>query len=406
MNANTPVELKEALQVETTRQFCVVRFRRRLPQLFAGGYDAQIHRWSLQGEKPEPLAPLDGHHGWVQSLTIDPEQDRLYSADSWGGLRAWQLTDGDPQSAWHHDQAHDGWIRCVALSADGQMLATAGRDRRVRLWNTNDGQLLQELPDHGTLALPEEKPSNQKADQAATDTKNASSLSTTTLSNATTAAIATTETKDPGRVLREENEVFAVAIHPQGQTLVTADLHGTVRVWDRAEGKLIGQRHFAALHIHERLQDVPGVRVLRFHDGGNALICAGGEPKNTGTVQAVPVFHLLAWPSLEISRTFHLGEINDGFVFDLAWHNAGYWALVLNGTPGQGKLLLLRPGDEKPCFSSNKMSNCQSVDIDQAGRIVVSATNRNSQGNGAVRDKDGNYLGNSSPLYLFPPPTA
>ena len=400
MNANTPVELKEALQIETTQQFCTVRFRRRIPQLFAGGYNAQIHRWNLQGEKPEPLSPLEGHHGWVQSLLIDAEQDRLYSADSWGGLRGWQLGDGEPQQAWHQDQAHDGWIRCIALSSDGQMLATTGRDRRVRLWNTKDGQLVHELPDHGTLPIPVESDVSSSADPSKSD---ASGNAPTVAAANSNPSSAVTDGTAP---LHEANEAFAVAFHPDGQTLVTADLHGTIRAWDRTQGKLIGQRHLSKLHLHERIQDVPGVRVLRFHDEGRMLVCAGGEPKNTGTVQAVPVLHLLAWPSLETQRTFHLGEINDGFVFDLAWHTAGYWAVVLNGTPGQGKLLLLRPGDEKPCFSSNKMSNCQSVDIDQTGRIVVSATNRNSQGNGAVRDKEGNYVGNTSPLFLFPSPSA
>ena len=46
--------------------------------------------------------------------------------------------------------------------------------------------------------------------------------------------------------------------------------------------------------------------------------------------------------------------------------------------------------------------NCHSIALHPDRKMfVVSATNRNSQGNGAVRDKAGAYLGNNSPLHVF-----
>ena len=54
--------------------------------------------------------------------------------------------------------------------------------------------------------------------------------------------------------------------------------------------------------------------------------------------------------------------------------------------------------------SSTKMSNCHSLAVHGDGRIVVTASNRNSQGNGAVRDKRGDYVANFSPLHVFAPP--
>ena len=75
--------------------------------------------------------------------------------------------------------------------------------------------------------------------------------------------------------------------------------------------------------------------------------------------------------------------------------------VVTSGQPGNGQFLLLEPGAEKPFFTSTKMSNCHSVAVHSDGRIVVSASNRNSQGNGAVRDKMGGYVANYSPLHVF-----
>ena len=52
------------------------------------------------------------------------------------------------------------------------------------------------------------------------------------------------------------------------------------------------------------------------------------------------------------------------------------------------------------------MANCHSLAFDPAtNRCIVAATNRNSQGNGAVRDKEGAYVGNTSPLTVFELPT-
>ena len=114
------------------------------------------------------------------------------------------------------------------------------------------------------------------------------------------------------------------------------------------------------------------------------------------------MFSEVDWDALEIRQTLNLGPDKDGYVFDLAWHPDGYAMLVTSGPPGASRFLLQRPGDEKPLYENNKMYNCHSLAFHgPTRRIVVAATNRSSQGNGAVLDKQGNYLGNSSPLHLF-----
>ena len=45
-------------------------------------------------------------------------------------------------------QGHQGWIKSVTLSADGRTLASASSDRTVRLWDAVNGQPLRTLQGH------------------------------------------------------------------------------------------------------------------------------------------------------------------------------------------------------------------------------------------------------------------
>ena len=344
------VELRELCKIECDQQVCVTRFSPCGKYLFAGGYDANVYRWNVAGEEPERLEAIAGHQGWIQWLEFQPEGDLLFSIDSWGGLRATRYTDETPTVAWSHEQAHDGWIRSLTLSADGKQLVTAGRDGFARIWSAADGKLLHEISDY-------------------------------------------------------PHDIYAAALHPDNKTLVTGDLYGILRSWDLSSGKCSSEKKLEKMHLYDRIQDVGGLRLLRFHDS-ETLICAGAEPQRAGRSIAIPTIHWLQWPSLEIKHTARFGPEKHGFVFDFAWHPQGYWAVASSGQPGHGQFLLLRPQEEEPFFITTKMSNCHSIDVHPDGRIAVSATNRNSQGNGAVRDKEGNYVGNTSPIHFFEPPAS
>ena len=340
-------EPKELYTIQCDRQLYVTRFSPCGKYLLGGGYDSSIRRWNITGQKPQQLDNLKGHHGWVTGAEFVVDSDLLITVDSWGKLQASRYGD-DPVVVWENEHAHDGWIRALSLSSDGTMIATGGRDRCVRLWSTRDGKLLHEISD-------------------------------------------------------QLDEVYAVAIHPDKQTVVTGDLFGMLRCWDLTTRKCVGEKKLEKMHFHERIQDVGGLRLLRFHDA-ETLICGGADPQRAGRSIAIPTIHWLNWPSLEIRSTARFGPEKHGFVFDLKWHPDGYWAIVTSGQPGNGQFILLHPGEQEPFFVSTKMSNCHSVDVHPDGRLVVAASNRNSQGNGAIMDKQGNYLGNYSPLHFFSPP--
>lgn len=345
--AETDVQLRDVRRIETDRQVCRIRFSPDGQLLFGGGYDSLIRRWDLTADEPKDLTPLAGHQGWVQSIEFLPDGQTLVSVDSWGRLCAWPFLEESPQPNWQRDDAHDGWIRDLTVSRDGSLLVTAGRDRAVRIWAAADGALVTELPRH-------------------------------------------------------EHDLCRVAMHPNSKSVVSSDLLGTLRHWDLASGSMIRELKLEKMHFYDRIQDVPGICVLQFDDAGEQLICAGGQPTRIGNHQGIPTIHHIDWANFTLTATQSFGEEKDGFIFDLTQHPDGYYVAVTSGNPGAGQLLLIRPEAEEPFVKYSKMSNCHSAALHPNNQtLVVAATNRSSQGNGAVRDKAGNYLGNSSPLHVF-----
>lgn len=347
VDAAARVEPKEYFCIEPEQQVCRIRFSPDGTVLWGGGYDSRLHRWDLTGDEPFELPPIEGHRGWIQSLAFGPDNGPLYSIDSWGQLAARRVSGKTVEPLWANESAHDGWILDLSLSGDGRRLATVGRDRRTRIWSAADGTLLSELPPH-------------------------------------------------------EHDLVRVAMHPDGQSLVTGDLFGTLRHWDLADRRIVGELRLEKLHFYDRIQDVPGIFVLQFHPDGSTLYCGGGEPTRIQNHQGIPTLHQIDSPAMTVRHTQHFGEAKDGFVFDLARHPDGYFLLATSGNPGAGQFLLADADADAAFFKDTRMSNCHSVALSPDGRrAAVSATNRRSQGNGAVRDEDGNYIGNFSPLHLY-----
>lgn len=338
---------KETGSVDTTRQLCWIRFSHDGKRLLGGGYDALIRRWNLVDEELTEIDPIDGFHGWVQAFAQHPEEPSLFAADSWGRLACFDDSAEVTVPKWDLPSAHDGWIRTMSISHDGKQLATAGNDHHIRLFDTADGTLLHEV--------------------------------------------------EAG-----DDDIFSVAIHPDGKSVVSGDLFCTLKAWNPVSGECTRELDARKMHFYDRDQDVCGLRSLRFLDEGRTLLAAGAEPTEAGRGHGVPVLYFYDWDSGELTKRLEQGDSNDGFIADLVTHPSGFFMSVTTGQPGKGKLIFHRRDEEKPFFEYTKMSNTHSIALQADGhKFFVAATNRNSQGNGAVSDKEGNYLGNFSPLHLF-----
>jgi WD40 repeat protein len=201
--------------------------------------------------------------------------------------------------------------------------------------------------------------------------------------------------------LDHKDDVFSLAFHPTGAFLVSGDLHGVIHHWDLATGK--SQRTFDArsMYLYDRIQDVGGVRCLAFARNGALLLAAGSKPKSGGFVEATPLLLAFDWATGQVKHTLAPGTERDGFVLDLAWHADGFVMVVTSGQPGSGKLLFSRLEDAQPFFTA-AMANCHSLAVHPDGsRLIVSATNANSSGNGRVKGENKEYPGNFSPLHVW-----
>ena len=360
--------------INTERQISSIRFSPCGKFLFAAGRDAKIHRWDMSsppalvedavaaadqqqavhGEPAKPVEPvfselsaLSGHDGWVSSFAFHPQSERMFSADTWGRLICWRYLDEAPAPLWNIAAAHDGWIRQLAVSPDGGQLATCGMDGRIRLWSTEDGAKQQEFGGPG-------------------------------------------------------GDVFSLAFHPDGKSLVAGDLMGIITQWDLAEAMPV--REFDAKFFYKLsyIQDVGGVRCLAFDAEGKTLAAAGGQPNNGGFVEAIPTLRFFNWADGVEIQTLTLGDNPEGFVHEVAFHPHGFWIGVCSGQPGRGKYFLHRAGEEKPFYTNPQpLPNCHSVALHPNGQRIAVISNAGTYGQQKSMAREGIYPGNTSPIHVF-----
>lgn len=316
--------------------------------ILGGSMVGSVIRFDAATDDFAPLKDFTEHGGFVSGMAFGPKGSNLvYTSDSWGRLSAWDYAAAEPKAKWTVPDAHASWARNVVCSPDGKLLATCGMDKAVRLWDAATGKKLAQLDGHTW-------------------------------------------------------DVMDVALSPDGKTLASGDMSGVVKLWDVAGRKHIRDLDAKALFLSDRLQDIGGARLLRFTPDGKTLVVGGTLPKNGGNVQGTAA--LLLFDPATGKETKQI-KIESGaiYAFDVAFHPGGYWIVVTSGNPGTGQLVLLRPNEEKPFFTSTKVQNLHSASLDAAGRRFITTTvNPANSGNGAVKKKEtSEYVSNFSPIKIF-----
>jgi WD40 repeat protein len=340
---------KSDLVLKHDRQLWQARFTPCGRFLIACGYDATLQRWDISGAEPRLMPPLTGHEGWVQSIAIHPTEPRVYSADSWGRIGCWDYASESGTATWTKADAHDGWIRSIALDPGATMLATAGNDKVVRLWSPADGKPLGEL----THPL----------------------------------------------------RLFSVAFHPDGKSLVTGDLEGTVRQWDIATRtetrKLDAGRLYSHDSANNQIQHCGGARILAFDASGKRLACGGQKEPQGGFAKGTPCVLIFDWESGELLREMPMGGSEDGFTYDVGFHPEGFVIATSSAFPGKGHTWFWKPEEEKAFFSSNKLTNGRTLSIHPDGKRVAFLSSNSPNGNGRSL-KEGEYAGGFAEIRILP----
>jgi WD40 repeat protein len=335
---------KDAQIITADPQVRSARFSPCGKVLVAGGFEGRVRRWNVSSDEPQELPALEGHHAWIDGVAYRADGELLFTADSWGQLSCWNGYSTDqPTVKWKNETAHNGWIRDLAVSPDGQRLASCGSDQFVRIWSADDGAK------QGEIAA--------------------------------------------GR------DVLRLLWIGDG-SLLTGDDRGIVKHWN-IDGSLIRQFDASPLYTLSRLQDVGGVHSLAIDRAGKLVAAGGTIPKNGGTVTGPPTIFVFDVATGEQKHKLTLGADSDCYVADIHFHDDGFLSVVTYGTPGAGQLVYVVPGEDKPLYVK-KMPNLHSLSWHPNGtRLAVVATNPGSNGNGRPLDKEGNYIGNKSPIHLF-----
>src|SRR5207248_2312259 len=116
------------------------------------------------------------------------------------------------------------------------------------------------------------------------------------------------------------DDVYSVAFHPDGKSLVSGDLKGTVKHWDLETGKPVRDFDAKILYLYSLIQEVGGVRVLEFDREGNTLACAGAQPAGGGFVQGTPVVKFFDWKTGAETKTLKVGDQTDVYITELLFH--------------------------------------------------------------------------------------
>lgn len=289
--------------------------------LFAGARDYFVHRWDLSKEPtieppadpkkkprypPVPVAPADSrqqlvqHQSWVGGVALFGDGDRLASGDFVGQLVVWSNRAGEPKPLYSFE-AHKGSIRKVAVNPDGTLIATAGNDGAVRVWKSGAAkQLHLELLGH-------------------------------------------------------DCHVYHVAFHPDGKSLISADLKGRLKHWNVETGKLVRELDASLLHTYSVKYevDVGGIRGMAFNADGSKLACAGATGEDKGIAHSGNARVLLFdWESGKLQNELRPEKKEVCTAWGVCFHPDGF--IVASGGSRTGGFLWFWTPEDDVAFHMHK----------------------------------------------------
>jgi len=280
---------------------------------------------------------LSGHQNWVRAVVVHPNNELLMSGSGDKTLRFWRLPEGE---LIREVAAHTSWVRAIALSSDQQTLASASNDRTIKLWNCHTGDLLNTFTAHqdwvravafnptGQILFSGSQDKTIRVWEVATG----KSLLALNGHEHWVVCLACGKTADGkvrlfsgsrdatirvwsgnnGALLQtltgHESTVNALALHPDGKTLISGSDDGTIRLWNLQTGHC----------LHNLTENAGAVYGLAISSDANWLV-SGGQNK------ALKVWHLpTRTPQADLEG--HLGWIwtiafsqNDEFLVSGSW---------------------------------------------------------------------------------------
>lgn len=226
--------------------------------------DKKLRAWKFVADAPSRNYQ---HPSGVNAVAFDKTGTRLATGGQDGVLRIWDATkkDGPPKAINAHVPAQPApprAIYAVAWTPDAKQVVTGSDDQSIKIWDAAAGTLVREIkPGKDTPPTPE---AVKAAAPAVVGTAQVPSLNLP---------------PPPGHT----DQVYALAVSPDGQFLVSGSADKTVKLWNLATGELV--RAFVSPGLKPDGAAHPGfVQSVRFTPDGTKAVSVGSAPKNMGFV--------------------------------------------------------------------------------------------------------------------------
>ncbi len=323
----------------------------------------------VRADSGEPILDLPGHTAKVSAVDLTDDGRQAASGDEDGTVRLWRFAPpdaGQPPVLIPGPviEAHDGALQRLRFAADGARLATGGEDGLVKVFDVATGQLLRELPAHGSpvtglafspsgdrllvtnrggwarawslepAGIPREPTGHESIFLSAAVSADAGLVASGELQGRPEIWLWDGPTGRPVGTLKGHTQgITDLAFHPRAPLLASASTDGSVRLWNLTDLSLIGElRGWTG-----------GARSVAFSPSGDRLAAAD----QSGTVR---VWKLDAGrvAGAELVRF----DSGGGSVARMAFHPSGsllavtfrsgglaLWDLPANGGPARRRAL-------------------------------------------------------------------
>lgn len=204
------------------------------------------------------IKTLEGHEKDVVSIAVSADGKTIASGGIDGSLILWDVSGGSPRRL----EGHSKPVEAITFSPDGKWLVTAGDESTLKIWEVSSGKLLQDYsgfktvipdlafsPDGRRFVFSDETIYMWEFDAGSPSHKELFSIpgavaSTFSPDGSLLAGYSGNDIKvwdaATGEELRtligHSGWVMGLAFSPDGRTLASTSLDGSVRIWDISQG--------------------------------------------------------------------------------------------------------------------------------------------------------------------------
>jgi WD40 repeat protein len=226
--------------------------------------------WLYEAGTLKEVGVLQSNTGLVLSVAFGPDGTMLASGNEDGTVRLWDVAHGEEIAVLEGHTPRDGglsWVRSVAFSSDGQTVVSGGEDGTVRLWDVAQRKAVAVLTGHlGPVSSVAFSPDGQ---MVASGGLNALVKGSYRVQDSTVRLWDVKQHQPIGVIGFHESQVLSVAFSPDGRTVVSGDMKGTIRLWDGTPRWMPGPV-IAILQGH-----TDGITSIAFSPDGR-MIASGG----------------------------------------------------------------------------------------------------------------------------------